>query len=272
MINLDSLKETSALSGRFYSVLKQNPDIVKIDPTLIGTKITPDSYSPYRLGLLESIKNSSCRFEKLGDLAEDVSRKRKSYTRDNYKADYFVSILHLNDKGIISIRDAATHNPISAGKVCTKYDVLFSGINPSQNRVGVWLKDSPSLCSSEFAIFKPFELSPFYLSLVSRSRYCLMQIESLTRGTSSSRRRLDDTDLSELLIPVISDNNLKIIETCERENIEYETQATKLLDKAQEEIQALIDGNLDVNAIIAGHLQPPTWEDILRDVEVNLTA
>jgi type I restriction enzyme S subunit len=174
-----------------------------------------------------------------------------------------VSILHLNDKGVVDFHEAEKHFPVSSGVVCEVGDILFSGINPRKNRIAVWSSEGQALCSSEFSIYQAKEnFSPFYLAFVWRSAYCLNQLEALTRGTSSSRRRLHEEDLAELLVPMLDVGDQELIAQNEELAVKLDTQAAELVREAKADVEALIEGQADVDSIIAGRIRPPTWEDI----------
>jgi len=213
--------------------------------------------------LLDLFEDARSKFQPIEVVAEDVSKQRRRYVRDKYGSAYFVSILHLNNKGVVDLKEAETHFPVSSGIVCHAGDVLFSGINPRQNRIAVWTEECRALCSAEFSIYRARKgFSPFYLAFVWRSVYCLNQLEALTRGTSSSRRRLKEEDFAELLVPVLSSDDQALIARDEQQAVSFDTRAADLIREAKADVEALIKGRLDVEGIVAGRVRPPAWEDI----------
>jgi len=262
-VGIDVKEATQILEGRHFRVLAIRPETALVDPILISTRVDPAAYSPVRLGLLDLFEDARSKFQPIEVVAEDVSKQRRRYVRDKYGSAYFVSILHLNNKGVVDLKEAETHFPVSSGIVCHAGDVLFSGINPRQNRIAVWTEECRALCSAEFSIYRARKgFSPFYLAFVWRSVYCLNQLEALTRGTSSSRRRLKEEDFAELLVPVLSSDDQALIARDEQQAVSFDTRAADLIREAKADVEALIKGRLDVEGIVAGRVRPPAWEDI----------
>lgn len=262
-VRIDVSSVTQASEGKRFRILFMKPETALINPDLMSSRLDAGAYSPVRLALLDALRDARCEFCPIELVADDVAGERKRSTRAKSNAIYFASILHINDKGVVDFEQARSHDPVSPGIVCTKDDVLFSGINPRQNRVAVWTKAATSLCSAEFAVYraKPGFL-PFYLSFVWRSQYCLNQLEALTRGTSSSRRRLQEEDFAELLVPVLSQEDRVRIAYSEEKAVTLDTKASQLIREAKSDIEALIEGRLDVDGIMAGRIKPPTWDEI----------
>lgn len=260
-IDLSALEQTS--SGKRFRTLSVKPEVVLVDTRLVSSRFDSGAYSPLRLALLDALSEAHCEFRPIDLVADDMTAERKRSTRAKSGAVHFVSILHLNDKGVVDLEQAKTHDPVSPGILCTKGDVLFSGINPRQNRVAVFSNAERSLCSAEFAIYRAKPgLSPYYLSFVWRSTYCLNQLEALTRGTSSSRRRLQEEDFAELLVPILSLEDQALIAHHEENSVALDTTASQLVREAKADVEALIEGRLNVDGIVAGRIRPSTWDEI----------
>jgi len=262
-IEVDINTSTSITHGKRFHTLSAKPEVAVVDSTMISARLDAAAYSPIRLSLLDLIQDARSDFRPINEVAVDVTRRRKRYKREQKGFSYFVSILHLNDKGVIDHEEAETHFPVSSGYLCRVDDILFSGINPRQNRIAVWTKADPTLCSAEFSIYRARGgFSPFYLAFVWRNAYCLNQLEALTRGTSSSRRRLKEEDFAELLVPVLNPDDRELIARCEQRAVKLDIRAKELTDEAKADVEALIEGRLDVEGILDGQVKAPTWEDI----------
>ena len=262
-VGIDVKEATQILEGKHFRVLAIQPETASVDPMLVSARLDPAAYSPVRLGLLDLFEYARCEFRTIEVVAEDVTKRRRRFVRDKYGASYFISILHLNNKGVVDLKEAEAHFPVSLGIVCQAGDVLFSGINPRQNRVAVWSEEGRALCSAEFTIYQARKgFSPFYLAFVWRSVYCLNQLEALTRGTSSSRRRLKEEDFAELLVPVLSSDDQALIARNEQQAVSLNVRAAGLVREAKADVEALIEGQLDVEGIVAGRVQSPTWEEV----------
>ncbi len=262
-VGIDVSAVEQAAEGKRFRILSMKPEAVLINTRLVSSRLDSGAYSPVRLALLDALGDARCEFRAIDLVADDVTAERKRSTRAKSGATYFISILHLNNKGVVDLEQAKAHDPVSPGILCTKDDVLFSGINPRQNRVAVWLGAETSLCSAEFAIYRAKSgFSPFYLSFVWRSQYCLNQLEALTRGTSSSRRRLQEEDFAELLVPVLPSEDRASIAHNEENAVALDTKASQLVREAKADVEALIEGRLDVDGILTGRVKPPTWDEI----------
>ncbi len=262
-VGLEIAISNEVAQGREFCTLSLKPEVAEVNPLLMSSRLDPAAYSPVRLALLEQLRDARCEFQPLHMVADDVTKQRRRFMRNQHIVSYFISILHLNDKGFINLDDAAVHYPVSPGIVCETGDILFSGINPSQNRVAVWTTEGQALCSAEFSIYRAKPgVPPHYLSFVWRSIYCLHQLEALTRGTSSSRRRLQEEDFEELMVPILAPSELRLISQNEQSAVRLDILASKLIAESKADVEALIEKRLDVQGILTGHVQAPSWETL----------
>jgi type I restriction enzyme M protein len=115
---------------------------------------------------------------------------------------YFLSVLHVGSNCLVDWPAAMEYHPKTPGKACEPGDVLVSCINPQIPRITVIPEDAgDGECSSEFAVLRPSGIDPFELALLLRSPNLQEQLAARARGTSSSRRRVDDREILDLPMP-----------------------------------------------------------------------
>ena len=175
----------------------------RVSSNLVRGRLNPAGYHPELRAIGERARKSVEVFRRLLDVAEIVTDKRPRMNTKKLVGSY-ISVLHVEDGGFVDMPAAATHKPDSDGRVCQSGDILLSGINPAANRVGVCDGSSETtVCSPEFSILVARNgIDPHYLAFALRSAPCLRQLVHLGQGTSSSRRRVEETELENVWVPV----------------------------------------------------------------------
>lgn len=121
----------------------------------------------------------------------------------------FVSVLHVDKLGAVDWYEAAAYTPATPGRVAKRRELIVSQLNPRKLRATVVPDDTAEIiCSSEFGIFET-SVDPYAVLVLLNDRRVRAQISPLGRGTSSSRRRIDDTDLFSVVVPPI-DHDVEI--------------------------------------------------------------
>lgn len=186
-------------------VISEKPSIVSVQYNeLIGNILKPNFYSATRIKALDifDVNNkNNIKIIKLKDVVQSVTKNRKSFmVNENMK---HISILHVDEDGVIDIKEMLKFNPISKGREVFENDILFSKINPRISRICVVPKLNFNLvCSNEFEILQPKRVEYSYLLCrILKMDFVQKQIESLTSGTSSSHNRIKTEQLLELYIP-----------------------------------------------------------------------
>jgi type I restriction enzyme S subunit len=165
-------------------------------------RLDPGGYHP-ELTAISNRAATSPGFVSLAEVADLVTDTRER-TSAKYAPNAYISILHVLSGGYIDMIAAGVHQPESDGRVCAPGDVLLSGINPAANRIAVCPEPSGRVaCSPEFSILRVRpSVDPHFLAFALRSQVCLRQLLHLGQGTSSSRRRIDEAELSALWVPI----------------------------------------------------------------------
>ncbi len=181
--------------------LSHEPMIVLVPHSELRDALTPHTYNPDRLRAEKTVAamNGETRY-----LQDVVSLVKPAVAGRTERTWYFISVLHVDEKSNVDWDAAASHTPSSKGLRCRPNDILFSCLNPSKIRVTVIPHDIDGeiLCSTEFAVLRAKQgEDPYFIALALKAKTSQRQIVPLARGTSSSRRRVREQDLLNILLP-----------------------------------------------------------------------
>jgi hypothetical protein len=110
----------------------------------------------------------------------------------------FVSVLHIDDVGVVDWAAAHAHAPTTAGLLVGAGDLIVSLLNPARLRATV--VTDPVQASAEFGVFRAHG-DPYAVLGLLYSPRVRAQLRPLGTGTSSSRRRIDAEDVLSLIVP-----------------------------------------------------------------------
>jgi type I restriction enzyme M protein len=181
--------------------LSHDPMIVLLPRGALRDALTPHTYHPDRLRAEKSV---SAMEEEARSLHDVASLAQPRLAKRTERTGYFISVLHVDDKSNVDWDAAASHAPSSKGLRCRPNDIIFSCLNPSKIRVTVIPHnvEGEVLCSTEFAVLHAREgEDPYFIALALKAKTSQRQIVPLARGTSSSRRRVREQDLLNIIIP-----------------------------------------------------------------------
>jgi len=142
-------------------------------------------------------------FVPLEQMAYLLSKQRKELRPDSMTK--CISVLHVNQAGIVDLAEVEKYSPKFLGPQVFSGDVLLSKLNPHIPRVTI-VPDTPwpVTCSTEFEILTPKEkeFSPILLYLAVTHPFTQEQIVRLSSGTSSSHRRIKQSELLQVKVPI----------------------------------------------------------------------
>jgi type I restriction-modification system DNA methylase subunit len=182
-------------------------------PPSLGTRVADwrdyDRLAPSRLFAFQT---SPAKQKRLREFAVAV---RRTTMPDASSGDSFhVSVLDVDETGLIDVVSASANNPTTPGLACEPGDVLVSCINPRIWRVAV-VPEIPGnwTCSGEFLVLraKP-SVNPWALAVALHHRSVLVAVQAMAGGTSSSRQRVPKELLLDVPIPVPSDGGASLQE------------------------------------------------------------
>lgn len=139
--------------------------------------------------------------ETLGQVLE--AQRRRGVRADGVRP--FVSVLHLDDLGAVRWHEAEGNMPTTPGQIANPGEIIVSLLNPSKLRATVIPEEfGPVLCSAEFGVFSCLR-DPWEVLVLIQDPLVRAQLAPLGRGTSSSRRRIEPSDLLSTLAPPIDE-------------------------------------------------------------------
>ena len=196
-------------------IILQNPSVTQITSLdLTENIIKPSFYAAERFVTVDNITKGirdGYAIKKLSDIAEFVTTSRKGFmVSESIK---HISVLHVNSNSTINFNEVEQFVPVSKGRKVEAGDLIFSKLNPRIPRMAVVPKKEYDLvCSNEFEIIRPTgDIDAYMLCFLLKTSNVMVQIESMTSGTSSSHSRIKREQLGEILLPVpVSDDERKI--------------------------------------------------------------
>jgi type I restriction-modification system DNA methylase subunit len=139
---------------------------------------------------------------RLGDVATFIRVSTAHRVKEGH---YHISILDVDETGLIDVVAASRNAPITRCLAVKPNDILISCLNPKLWRVtvippgiGEWT------CSAEFAVFRArrAEEAP-KLFVILQHKSVRDQVAALAGGTSSSRQRVRKEQLLEIVLPEV---------------------------------------------------------------------
>lgn len=178
------------------------------------------------------VVGNSAERKSILEIASPIRQPLKAELCQSSFTHLHISILDVNDIGIISFRDAIENRPTTAGLLCRAGDVIISMLNPKIWRCSLLPDIGCSYsCSPEFLVLRPKDNSmSHYLLAVSLLPEVRNQFLENAKGTSSSRQRVNRSSVSSIAYDpdAISESLVDFCESSERLNVN----SYKFLQKA----------------------------------------
>lgn len=166
------------------------------------------SFDPSRLDP-DAIQNKLSLMESGGMPLSRLLRKARRQPRHKRAGEPFISVLHVDALGTISWHDAQTYTPSTPGQWANSGQVIVSLLNPSKLRAGVIPDEIESaMCSAEFGVFEA-DCNPYAILGLLYNPKVQIQLQPLGTGTSSSRRRISEEDVLDLVVPMLTTADLE---------------------------------------------------------------
>lgn len=171
---------------------------------LVGCWRKHESFVAARL--LHALENGTSAHKQtlLADLVE-VARDFQKDSGVKTGKHFHVSVLDVDETGLIDILAASKNQPMSKGLECQPGDILVSCMNPKIWRVAVIPKMAGSWsCSPEFVVLRPkMERDPWKVALALHHPSVMVAVQAMAKGTSSSRQRVPKDRVLSLSVPDI---------------------------------------------------------------------
>jgi|GEM_PF-2760038 len=125
------------------------------------------------------------------------------------KAVFHVSVLDVDETGLIDVVKATLNSPVTKSLECCPGDILISCLNPKIWRVAVIPDiDGCWSCSSEFVVLRPRPRNNSWtIAIALHHRRVCDAVQAMAGGTSSSRQRVPKDRLLALELPIVTVDN-----------------------------------------------------------------
>ena len=140
---------------------------------------------------------------RLGELVSIVKTFRSHQIGEDH---FHVSILDVDETGLIDIIAASRNNPITRSVSCKAGDIIVSCLNPKIWRVSM-IPEFGRLwtCSGEFLVIRPKNKERAAELLIQlHHESCIAQVNAMASGTSSSRQRVPKPDVLQIFLPEVA--------------------------------------------------------------------
>ena len=212
------------MAGFEFSAGVNTNNIFLINRSALEGRLDPHQYHHERISAIKAIKKKNktvCLFQ--------VVNSSKQITTEFNPQDIYVGLENIiSDTGeYVSTSDKQS---ISSAGVFKKGQILFPKLRPYLNKIH--LAEFDGICSTEFHIFEPKNISAEFLSIYLRSSLVVNQTKHLMTGNTLPR--LQTEDIKKLPVPLVSDAiQLKVISLYKEaysQKQQKEQQAQTLLD------------------------------------------
>jgi type I restriction enzyme, S subunit len=252
------------VNGPGYKVASLNPTVAFVDPSKITGYIGAQFFHPRRTKALLVIDKSDLKAKRLIDLAFRVLDRMPAAILKSEALPY-VGLANIDSPtGFIS---GDSSEDIEG--VCAKFqagDILFSKLRPYLNKVTICPKHIPKAGgSTELVIYRAYEgIDPYFLFFVLKSPLVFNQVLNITSGLTHPR--VDPDLIDEVLIPLPAEPIQTNLSRYAKDCLKLLYKASTLVSAAKADVEDLIEGTLDTDAILSGKVKPPTWEAIIAAI------
>jgi type I restriction enzyme S subunit len=262
---LEQQTELSAIVTAFDELQKQKSHYVH--PENLDDRMDPEFY---QLGYLETEKTlkakSSLRFKDL--VAFPIKGIQPEYDANGTVP--AITVTHIDPDRI----DIASAQKVSQDWASSKTraranagEILITVTGPPLGETAVVHQyHCPLVINSHIARLKPRSEFPYphYLTTLLNSPIGSIQVYRHCKGIR--QKELYPDDLQNFVVPEV---DLEIIQEidrveCQADLLEHESD--RLITEAKADVEALMEERLDVEGIVAGRVQPSTWEEVEREL------
>lgn len=250
------------------------PDKDKAKHNVISADdLTPERMDAWfyqlRFMKLKTYLMANKRFVPLADIAKICNRRTGRLNQADYDQINYVEISSIDTESslIKANRKKIFELPASAKKELHFGDVLASTVRVNRKCVSVVpFHLDKSIGSTAIAVLKTSSIEEaHFLELILKHDISTSQI--MRWNTGSVYPTVTEDVFEKILIPMISHDERKKIGKIGKLSADYRYKSVSLILKAKSDVESLIEGELDTDAILSGKLKAPTWEDIQKELE-----
>ena len=254
------VKSAGNVSGPGYQVASIHPVVALVSPQRLVGAIGAQFFTPRRAKAILVIEQSGLRAKRLTELAERFTTRVGADEVQRLGLTY-VGLAQV-DSATGFVSTTCSEQPVGSSASFGARDLLFSKLRPYLNKVAICPESLEQAAgSTELVTYRTKPgVDPYYVFFVLKSPLVLNQVIDITSG--STHPRVDPNLIDEVLVPIADVAIQRRIGRSARAALELMRRATLLVDEAKADVEALIEGTLDVAAILAGRLKAATADDI----------
>ncbi|GIJ28881.1 hypothetical protein Vqi01_40430 [Micromonospora qiuiae] len=254
------VKSASNVSGSGYEVTSIRPVAALVSPARLVGAIGAQFFTPRRAKAILVIEQSGLRAKRLSMLADRFT-KRVSADEVQARGLSYIGLAQV-DSSTGYVSTAIDEQPSSSSVCFGARDILFSKLRPYLNKVAICPEHLEEAAgSTELVTYRTKPgVDPYYLFFVLRSPLVLNQVIDITSGSTHPRVAPDLID--HVLVPLAEEPVQKRIGRLARAALELMRRASLLVEDAKADVEALVEGTLDVQAILSGSVKAPAADDI----------
>jgi restriction endonuclease S subunit len=253
--------DRTELQSASYQLVSVSPVATWVQPDIVERELGAHYFHPRRANVILKLRSSGVELGRLADLAE--RRGERVRADEVSQVPYYVGLADI-DGAMGHFEPVFTREAGISGTsaLFRSGDILFSKLRPYLNKVSICPDHIERACgSTELLVYRAYSsVLPYYVFFAIKSNLGLYQIIDVTTG--STLPRVDPEIVDDILVPIIPVEQQQTIDATVRRVLAISHRATQLIREAKADVEALIEGRLDVVGIVAGQVHPPTWEEI----------
>jgi len=249
------------LQSEHYYLTTAEPVTAWVHPDIVGRELGAQYFHPRRANVIVKLRESGVHLKRLVELT--TRRNERVTGAKTSQVPYYVGLGEIDSTmGHFNLVSPQQAGITGTSTLFKPDDILFSKLRPYLNKVSICPAHVKRACgSTELLVYRAHkEILPYYVFFVLKSNVGLYQVIDVTAG--STLPRVDPEIVDDILVPMIDDKEQKVISDNVRRVFELVHKATSLVAAAKADVEALIEGRLDVEGIVAGRVVAPAWEEI----------
>lgn len=212
-------------------------NIANLSEIKVAGRMDAEYFQPKYEKLLKKLNNKTSR---LGEIAHKT-KKRPNVDLSNEYHYSEISDVNTGSAEIISNTVIGRELPANANTQVKGGELVVSKVRPTRGAVAIipetWKKNH--IVSGAFTVFRVDSPMREYLLVVLRSLIGKLQMEKPTTGTSYPT--ITDTDVENILIPILSEKTQQKIAELVRQSHTARAEAKRLLESAKLKVEELIE-------------------------------
>lgn len=224
-------------------------------------------YQRHYIDLNKWIRRNN-EFEQVSEIAS-LSKDRWNPKKETNPKFIYIEISNVDTStGALSPNIVEVSNaPSRARKLLSSYDVLISTVRPNRGAISIVPKElNGAVASTGFAVLRTKNKEDAYF-LGQIFKHPVSTAQLMRWNTGSTYPAIEEDVVLKIWAPGANENLRKKIGELEMKRYWLQEKSSKLANEAKSDVEALIEGKLNTEAILSGQLKVPTWEDIEKELE-----